>query len=277
MFCYMMRDSMDGHRYDPNAVVRTKTVFDAPLQWQRQRDALLKKQLTKSLSAKEIERLSDLQKIKLVFTASLTDIFHPAIDSYRNEIWDIIRQCPEFTFQILTKRPERITEHLPADWGEGWDNVWLGTSVGSNAGLQRIVDLHMVKSKTKFLSIEPMWGEVDLSYPAEIYGEKPRGCCSGRDCGCMGLPIDPPLIHGIHWVIVGGESGNDNGKYRYRPCDLKWIAQVVETCKQWNVPVFVKQLGTHLAKEMKLSDRHGGNIDEFPANLQIREFPKKNV
>ena len=86
--------------------------------------------------------------------------------------------------------------------------------------------------------------------------------------------MDEYLKIGIGWVVTGGESGNTTGKYRYRPCDIKWIEKIVTQCKKYNVPVFVKQLGTHLATEMKLSDRHGANIDDFPVNLQIRQFPK---
>src|SRR5690606_41874640 len=103
-FCYMYRDSMNGTRYEPKDVKRTKTVFELPLR---------------------------LEGSKKIFTSSLTDFFHPEIDSSRAECWDIIRKCPQHTFQILTQRTERILEHLPPDWGEGWENVWLGTSIGS--------------------------------------------------------------------------------------------------------------------------------------------------
>lgn len=103
-YCYMYRDSFGSTRYNPLDVVRTKTVFDLPL------------------------RIKEPSKI---FTCSLTDFFHEAIDGYRNEAWDIIRRCPQHTFQVLTKRPERIWKCLPEDWGDGWPNVWLGTSVGS--------------------------------------------------------------------------------------------------------------------------------------------------
>ena len=99
-------------------------------------------------------------------------------------------------------------------------------------------------------------------------------CCNGFMCGCMGQPIEPPIIHGIDWVIVGGESGNDVGKYKYRPCEIKWIEDIIAACKYVHIPVFVKQVGTHLAKELGISDRHGGNFDEFPASIKFREFPK---
>ena len=247
-FCYMYRDSMDGTRFNPRVIRKTKTVFNLPLK---------------------------LKEPSKIFTSSYTDFFLEEIDEYRKEAWDIIRKCPQHTFQILTKRPERISQCLPPDWGDGWDNVWLGTSVGSESegGYKRICDLHSVRSKIKFLSIEPMYGQVDLNYPELVYGKEPARCCDGRECGCMGQPTDPPLLYGIDWVIIGGESGNENGKYKYRPCKLEWFESIIGQCKALRVSVFVKQLGTHLAKELKLTDRHGGNIDEWPEHLRIREMP----
>ena len=230
-FCYMYRQSLNGTRYTPNAVRRTMPkTFTMPLR---------------------------LKEPTLIFTASLTDIFHEELDSYREEIWDIIRQCPQHTFQILTKRPERIAEHLPADWGNGWDNVWLGTSVGSFPSLWRAFHLADFRAKVKFLSIEPLFGKIDfLNEPIVSYHLNP--------------------LFMLDWVIVGGESGNDNGKYRYRPCELDWIETIVKNCHHANVPVFVKQLGTHLAKQLKLKDRHGGDMDAWPQSLdhlKIREMP----
>lgn len=221
-FCYMYRDSFDSTRYNPLEVVRTKTVFNLPLK---------------------------LKEPSKIFTSSLTDVFHPVIDSYRNEMWDIIRKCPQHTFQILTKRPERITGHLPEDWGEGWQNVWLGTSVGNPKSVFRIDDLEKVKAKTRFVSFEPLHQKIDNDFVA---------------------PFD--------WIIIGGESGNETGKYRYRPCELEWIEYIINAYRYCGSQsaVFVKQLGTHLAKKMRLKDRHGGNIDEWPEHLRIREFPKSN-
>jgi len=236
-FCYMYRDSFDNTRYNPLEVVRTKTVFNMPLHY--------KDNYSKVWHGRP-----------LIFTSSLTDVFHPAIDSYRSEMWDIIRKCPHLIFQILTKRPERIADHLPLDWGEGWHNVWLGTSVGSQSSIRRMVDLSMVRSKVKFLSLEPLHGEINLWKPTvEAIGEHWH------------------ILPAFDWVIVGGESGNETGKYRYRPCELSWIETIVNDCKVNNIAVFVKQMGTHLAKQLKMSDRHGGNIEEFPLALQVRDFP----
>lgn len=129
--CYMMRD-FEGRfgRADVNGTVtRTKpATFNAPLKWQKQG-----------------LRCIDGRPLK-VFTSSLTDIFHPAIDSYRHEIWDIIKQCPGLVFQILTKRSERILECLPPDWGpDNYSHVWLGVSVESQQYLYRVEELAHVE------------------------------------------------------------------------------------------------------------------------------------
>jgi protein gp37 len=220
-FCYMYRDSFDSTRYDPLNVVRTKTVFHLPM------------------------RIKYPAKI---FTCSLTDFFHEDIDSYRNEAWDIIRRCPQHTFQILTKRPERIVACLPADWGTGWDNVWLGTSVGSNKAIERMHIMAQIPAVVRFISFEPLHGRIETNW-------------------------DLSEIMAFQWVILGGESGNETGKYRYRPCEIGWLEELKDAFDSCGVAVFVKQMGTHLSKVLGMTDRHGGNIEEFPLSLRIRKFP----
>ncbi len=222
-FCYMYRDG-ERYKYDAKTVKKTKTVFRLPIK------------------IKEPSR---------IFTSSLTDVFHPDCDSFRDEMWDIIRQCPQHTFQILTKRPERIEANLPADWGTGWKNVWLGTSVGSNAGMGRMNTMVNLTAKKWdclfFVSMEPLH-------------EVP----------------ETPLLESLKyfdWVIVGGESGNETGKYRYRPCEFEWIENIVQNCQEFGVPVFVKQMGTYLSKRHGLGDRHGSIMENWPPNIQVREFP----
>ena len=98
----------------------------------------------------------------------------------------------------------------------------------------------------KFLSVEPLLERVDLT----------------------------SYLQSLQWIIVGGESGYEYGKYRYRPCELEWIRDVIQQCKDADVPVFVKQLGTYLAKRLKLRDSKGGNMNEWPKDIRIREFPE---
>jgi protein gp37 len=225
LYCYMYRQSLNGTRYEPKQVTRTKTVFNLPLK------------------VKEPSKF---------FTSSLTDWAHVKIDPYRHEMWDIIRACPHHTFQLLTKRPERLHEVLPLDWGMGYKNVWLGTSVGNDKAIERIEELCRHEAVVRFLSLEPLWTKLDDIIPIDW--------ADGSPC--------------INWVIVGGESGNDNGQYRYRECKIEWIESIIQQCRDARVPVFVKQLGTHLAKQLKLSDRHGGNIEEWPERLRMREMPE---
>ncbi len=75
--------------------------------------------------------------------------------------------------------------------------------------------------------------------------------------------------------IIGEDIGNKNGKYLYRESELEWYEKIISDCKANYIPVFVKQLGTHLKEKLSLKDRHGGNIDEFANKLKVREFPKE--
>lgn len=215
-FCYMYRDKQKFGQ-NPREIVRSKGKFNEPLKW---------------------------KEPKVIFTCSWSDWFIDKADDWRQEAWEVIRKTPQHTYQILTKRSDRILDHLPADWGEGYPNVWLGVSVEDNDAVYRVKELQNIPAKVRFLSVEPLLGSVDL-------GE----------------------LSGIHWVIIGGESGNDNGEYLYRPCESVWIEHILLQCARQGIPAFVKQMGTYLSKQLKMKDRHGGDIEEFPAHLRLREMP----
>ena len=197
---------------------------------------------------------------KKIFTCSWSDFFIKAADQWRAEAWKVIKDTPQHTWIILTKRPERIPQCLPADWGKGYENVWLGVSVEDQKTADfRIMKLFEVPTKVRFLSVEPLLAKVDLKkyLSVQFEGEK-------------------KVYYPIHWVIVGGESGNDTGDYIFRPCKTDWIQTVVKQCKEKDVPVFVKQLGVTIAKQIGLKDRVGSKFDEpkFPPYLKERSFPK---
>ena len=203
---------------------------------------------------KEAESIGIKRK---VFCSSMGDVFedNEIVDSQRLRLWDLIRQTPNLIWQILTKRPERIIDHLPEFWDEIRSRVWLGTSIGSQQSIERLAALITpIQSGIKFISLEPLHGEIML--PFNDFVDNGHKVCDLID-----------------WVIVGGESGNETGKYRYRRCELQWIERIVSDCQDQNIPVWVKQMGTHLAKELKLKHRHGADISEFPAHLQIQQFP----
>jgi protein gp37 len=216
-----------------------------------------------------------------IFCFSWADVFMKEVaQEWRDELWQIARKNPELIFMVLTKRPELIPSGLPSDWGSGYPNVWLGTSIGSNTNLKRIrvLDLLKVNAVVHFLSIEPLHGEgINLRHiDAEADGDKDWiqvDVLTGEQTDMARPCADIP--NKISWVIVGGESGNETGKYKYRPCELEWLVSIVDQCRSAKVPVFVKQLGTHLAKRYELQDRHGGNPEEWPMKhrLNYQEHP----
>jgi len=220
-FCYMFRDK-ERYGQEPTSVLKSKTMFKEPLKW---------------------------KEPQLIFTCSWSDWFIEEADEWRDEAWSVIKNTPHHTYQILTKRPERILQCLPADWGEGYPNVWIGVSVESDNEKHRIITLSEVPSVIRFISAEPLIGELNLIDCREILNEY------------------------YQWIIIGGESGNSTGKYLYRECKLEWISNLILVSKQCGLYVFVKQLGTHLALISGSKDRHGGEITEWNQLLQIREFP----
>lgn len=233
-YCYMYRDK-ERWAVDPKIVMRTNDkTFKQALHW---------------------------KEPKKIFTCSWSDFFIEEADKWRDEAWDIIKRTPQHQWQILTKRPERIKQCLPKDWGEkGYPNVWLGVSIENNAvAYDRLWRLIEIPAAIKFVSAEPLLERVDLLLDK---------CLTGN-----------AIEHGIDWVIVGGESGHGkvpedkNVKYRYRKTEIEWIEDVVAQCVLSGVPCFVKQLGTHLAKEMKLNDKTGSDINEFPVHLKHQQFP----
>jgi protein gp37 len=179
------------------------------------------------------------QKPNYVFTCSLSDFFIKEADPWRPEAWDIIRRTPHLTYQILTKRPSRIRAHLPPDWGDGWPHVWLGVSVESPQVLSRIAVLQRVPAVLRFLSLEPLLGP---------------------------LPTLP--LHGIGWVIVGGESGA-----QARPMQEVWVRDIQAQCQATSVPLFVKQMGSVWAKSHGTTGK-GAQMDDLPHDLRCREFPE---
>jgi protein gp37 len=78
----------------------------------------------------------------------------------------------------------------------------------------------------------------------------------------------------LDWLIIGGESGNENGKYKYRPCETAWIESLIKQADEAGVPVWMKQYGTWLAKQLHLKNRHGADMSEWNEFYRRQEFPK---
>lgn len=200
--CYMFREQI---RYgkNPEVVTRSKTKFTEPLKWKEPR---------------------------LVFTCSWSDWFHEAADAWRDEAWAIIKQTPHLTYQILTKRPERIQDHLPADWGEGYPNVWLGVSVENQRHAYRAAILSVIPAIVRFVSAEPLLGPLSL---AERYYVQPKWV---RGLDEEESDVNPQQM--IDWLIVGGESGD-----KCRPMKEEWARNLRDECAEYRTAFFLKQLG----------------------------------
>lgn len=229
--CYMYRD-MARYGRDPFTVVRQSDAsFYAPLKW---------------------------KEPTMVFTCSWSDFFIQEADQWRDDAWDVIRRTPHLTYQVLTKRPERITDHLPADWGKGYENVWLGTSVENQKYAdERIPFLMDIPAKVRFLSCEPLLGPLDLEeYLSTEYYVPPSELLHGDDCGAR-------TYNPINWVITGGESGAKN---KIRPADLDWFRSIRDQCQDAGVAYFHKQHGgsSYIDGEWGGRMLDGRTWDEFP-------------
>src|SRR3990167_7697011 len=253
--CYAERLVEDRMGRDFKEIRRsTPTTFNAPLKW----EASIAKRLQHH-SPDAIDR-------ELVFTCSISDFFIEEADAWRDEAWKIIRRTPHLTYQILTKRPERITDHLPTtcfqcgeEWrrhyasipfmsphqGWPWPNVWLGTSVENQKyAEERIPKLVSISAAVHFLSCEPLLGPIDFTHALRY--ENPEWL---KDHG---------YLRDIEWVIAGGESGPD-----YRPMDPIWIRDIREQCKSGKVAFFFKQWGG--LKPGGPRELDGREWNEFPS------------
>lgn len=230
-----------------------------------------------------------------VFCASLADWLDDEVPvEWLADLLDLIRRTPNLDWLLLTKRPENWrrkieqvagmqheADRLCIPWYEGCAprNVWIGTSVEDQPrAKERIPHLLNIPARVRFLSCEPLLGSVDLSY----------ACFNGADSfGAM---------PGIDWVICGGESGPGA-----RLTTVEWAWDLRLQCRRAGVPFFMKQLGARpvtdnanaldwpdsakfynlkwrmgaqAAAEVFVTDPKGGNMAEFPAELQVREFPE---
>ncbi len=169
---------------------------------------------------------------RVVFVNSMSDLFHDDIPlAYIQRVFATMRDCPRHTFQVLTKRSERLVElarHLP--WPE---NMWMGVSVEDARVLHRVADLQSVRAKVRFLSLEPLIGPLES------------------------LPLD-----GIHWVIVGGESGP-----QARPMRKEWVKDILRQCRAAKVPFFFKQWGG-IRKDLTGRELYGRTYSEMPVVAQ---------
>jgi protein gp37 len=165
---------------------------------------------------------------RLIFVNSMSDLFHEQVPlEFIQRVFATMRDCPQHTFQILTKRSARLRKLAKnLEWPA---NVWMGVSVEDERVLHRVADLQCVPAIVRFLSCEPLIG-----------------------------PLDNLSLAGIHWVIVGGESGPGA-----RPMKIDWIRSIFRQCRKCKVPFFFKQWGG-VRKDLTGRELGGRTYDEMP-------------
>lgn len=179
------------------------------------------------------------RKPRLVFANSMSDLFHDKVpDDFIRRVFKTMNECPKHEFQILTKRPKRLAELAPRlTWTP---NIWMGVSVEDNAHLWRIDDLRGVQARIRWISIEPLLG-----------------------------PLPDLDLESIHWVVVGGESGE---KPRYM--DPNWVRGIRDRCITSRVPFYFKQW--HGSYQAKTPPQFDGRIwAEYPLRSSELAKPKE--
>ena len=187
-----------------------------------------------------------------IFTCSMSDFFIEDADNWRDEVWEIIKKTPQHDYLILTKRPERIKSSLPKNWSViNYPNVWLGVTVENQQTIERIHFLKDIECSIKWVSFEPLLSEIYLTSKE--------------------LSI-------INWAVIGGESGNLTGDYKFRKTELSWFLSLMYQLRSEQIPIFFKQFGSwYHHNRFMLKDWKGEKYcQNFPLSFQIRNYPKKD-
>ena len=184
-----------------------------------------------TLHADALELPRSWKRGRRIFVNSMSDLFHADVPlAFIRQVFTIMRECPQHQFQVLTKRSSRVRElATEIDWPA---NVWMGVSVEDAAALPRIDDLRHVPAAVRFLSCEPLIGSLE-----------------GID------------LNGIHWVIVGGESGPGA-----RAMKIEWVREIFRACRSAKVPFFFKQWGG-VRKHTTGRELNGRTYDEMPQQI----------
>jgi protein gp37 len=190
-----------------------------------------------------------------IFVNSMSDLFHEAIPKeFIEKIFEVMTQTNQHVFQVLTKRAERMAAWTCSKFSDSrrrkrWPaHIWLGVSVENQRFTSRIRHLQETPALIRFLSVEPLLGPVNL---------------------------EGSMLQGVHWVIVGGESGP-----RARPVRPEWVSKIREQCERHHVPFFFKQWGAYDPSGKRVGKKIAGRIldgrtwDEMPVNLWSGATPR---
>ncbi len=179
---------------------------------------------------------------KKIFVNSMSDLFHEGVSAgFIKQVWSVMEATPHHHYQILTKRPERMADVVRSQIRVVLPNVWLGTSIENAETVSRADALRAVPAAIRFISFEPLIG-----------------------------PIGKIDLSGVHWAIVGGESGRSA-----RPIQEAWIDEIYEQCSFYNAVFFFKQWGTWGKDNKRRSKKENGREyrgqtwDDMPRSVEF--------
>lgn len=204
----------------------------------------------------ELDKPLHWRKPRRIFVVSMGDLFHEAVPfEFINKVVNRIYHCPQHAFLILTKRAKRMLEYHKQVL-KGWPqrkNIHFGISISTKAEAdEKIPILLQIPAAVRWVSIEPMLGEIDFREETITVGKSRRNSSK----------ISYPLLKQLNWVVIGAES---KGGYAGRECKLEDVRGVVRQCDAAGVPVHVKQL--HIDGKLEK------DINKFPPDLRRRELP----
>jgi protein gp37 len=221
-----------------------------------------------------------------VFCSSLSDVFDNAVPvEWRADLWNIIRGTPNLDWLVLTKRPQNIAKMLPPDWGDGYPNVALGTTVETQEEANRRLPVFLrVPAAVHFLSCEPLLEAVDLrcipvgradsgimldaltGYHSTVEMRETMPHPDGRLLWIDGTGAPAPLA-AVDWVIAGGESGRGA-----RPYLQGWPRDLLRQCREAGTAFFHKQVGSAREGWSGITGK-GDDPAQWPEDIRAQEFP----
>ena len=241
-----------------------------------------------------------------MFCASLADVFDNEVPTeWRDDLWRLIEATPHLDWLLLTKRIGNVQHMVWPKWMQAGfpTNVWIGATIVNQTEADRdIQKLLRLPASVRFLSMEPLLGPVDLtrivlhSGPIELAPTAPPEWQNVKTVNVVIDATKPGKQSGrraLDWIIVGGESGHQARRF-----DIEWPREIVQQCREAGVPVFVKQLGAHTTWNgmqgpgtrwpretgsfdtgsghfrKHLIDRAGADMNEWPEDLRVQEWPE---
>ncbi len=207
------------------------------------------------------------KKSRKIGVCLLGDLFDDRVlFDWIHMVWDMMKQCPQHKFFVLTKQVENLSKHVGMVYSLQrmgacmgfWSHVYLGASITDQEDVGRMIPELLKVPGKHWVSVEPLLGPVSLRWLSAWPENAPTTAMNPYRGGATNH-LDG--LRRLDWVVIGAESGT-----KRRPCKIEWIDRLVHQCHAAGIPVFVKQLN--------INGKVSKNPEEWPEHLRVREFPK---